>query len=185
MHSVVLSIESIPPEGKVVPVEYSEAEVGSLLAESELQDVRPVGGVSGEAQVLPSGRDLFVLGKLRGRFGYQCGRCLEPFERDLTAEFHVVYTKAAGEETGEVELKRQDLDLEVLESSTLDLTQAVEEQLLLAVDPYPVCEETCLGLCPGCGGNKNRSECRCEAAPVDPRFAALESLRSRVKNSAQ
>ncbi|NTU59886.1 MAG: DUF177 domain-containing protein [Deltaproteobacteria bacterium] len=184
MHRVVLPIESIPPEGKVVPVEYSAAEVDALLLDAELSDVRALGGLGGEANVLPSGRDVFVLGKLRVRLGYQCVRCLEPFERELAADFHVVYAKGAAEEqTGEIELKRQDLDVEVLDGNALNLTAAVEEQLVLAVEAFPVCRDECQGLCPDCGGNRNRGECRCEARPVDPRFAALASLKTRMKDS--
>ena len=45
--------------------------------------------IVGEATVLPSGRDVFVLGKLRGRFGYGCGRCLEPFGIPVEIEAEV------------------------------------------------------------------------------------------------
>ena len=181
MRSVLVSVENVPAEGKTFALEYAMGDLGSFLAASDLPDVEPTGGVSAEIRLLPSGRDLFVFGTLQGRVAYECVRCLEKFERDVAGEFHWVGVTERGDEGGEFELDRQDLDMEVLESGSLNLTRLVEEQLLLALEPHPVCTEACRGLCPQCGGNRDRSECRCAPSAGDPRFAVLAALRSPGK----
>ena len=61
-------------------------------------------------------------------------------------------------------------------SSVLDLSEAVREEVVLAVDPYVVCDAKCRGLCSGCGVDLNFGECTCEGTEIDPRWAALRSL---------
>jgi uncharacterized protein len=39
----------------------------------------------------------------------------------------------------------------------------------------PLCRPDCLGLCPGCGGDRNLGECPGHET-TDPRWAALEGL---------
>lgn len=172
---VTVSIENLPPEGRAVPFEFAAPEVGELLASAEAEGAEAVAPLTGEAQVLPSGRDVFVLGRLHTRVAYGCVRCLERFERDLDAEFHLVYTREPTRGDAEMELHREDLEVEVLAGPVLDLRAAVEEQLFLALEPHPVCRESCRGLCPDCGANRNLGDCGCPGRAVDPRFAALAS----------
>ncbi|MBI5018339.1 MAG: DUF177 domain-containing protein [Deltaproteobacteria bacterium] len=179
MHPVIVSVENLPPEGKAVPFRFPATELDRLLAGEDVTETRAASDLEGEARVIPSGRDVFVLGTLRGRVTYRCVRCLEPFEEGVAGDFHLVYTRETGREDAEMELRREDLEIEVLEGTTLDLAKAVGEQLFLALRPHPVCRETCKGLCSTCGGNRNLSECTCPEAPADPRFAVLGSLKNR------
>lgn len=57
----------------------------------------------------------------------------------------------------------------------VDLTQDIREAIILALPSYPVCDPACKGLCPQCGGNRNKTRCDCEP-PVDHRWAALGGL---------
>jgi uncharacterized protein len=41
----------------------------------------------------------------------------------------------------------------------------------------PLCDEDCRGLCPGCGGNRNRGECGC---PEDSRKTPFDCLKDFV-----
>jgi len=40
----------------------------------------------------------------------------------------------------------------------------------------PLCKPDCQGLCPVCGGNRNRERCACRADWVDPRMEPLKKL---------
>jgi uncharacterized protein len=64
------------------------------------------------------------------------------------------------------------------EGEELDLSQAVREEVILAVNPYVECDPKCRGLCPRCGTNLNREVCACTDDEVDPRWAALRDLKS-------
>lgn len=70
-------------------------------------------------------------------------------------------------------------DFEVLEyvGPEIDLTQAVVDQVVLALPLQPRCSDVCKGLCPRCGHDLNLGQCACADDRGDPRFAALESLK--------
>jgi uncharacterized protein len=58
----------------------------------------------------------------------------------------------------------------------LDLTDEVREAIILDLPDYPVCHETCKGLCMTCGKNLNKEICSCQKAGSDRRWATLEGL---------
>ncbi len=58
----------------------------------------------------------------------------------------------------------------------VDLEPLLREQILLAVPFAPLCSESCRGLCPVCGIDRNTGTCTCEAVPPDPRWSALKNL---------
>jgi uncharacterized protein len=75
------------------------------------------------------------------------------------------------------ELAEDDLDLYTYEGEEVDLSPLFREQVVLAVPFAPLCSEDCKGLCPQCGADRNLERCDCKP-PVDPRWAALQTLKS-------
>ncbi|MEI8138922.1 MAG: DUF177 domain-containing protein [bacterium] len=67
---------------------------------------------------------------------------------------------------------------------TLDLTDEVRETIILAFPNYPLCQESCHGLCPVCGANLNRVKCGC--TPLKEKcwtaFSGLDNI--EVKNGS-
>ncbi len=61
----------------------------------------------------------------------------------------------------------------------LDLSNAVREEVILALNPYVVCDPGCRGLCPRCGTNLNERSCGCAEEERDPRWEALRALKDR------
>jgi uncharacterized protein len=125
-------------------------------------------------------KDQFGLsGRVKTTLELQCSRCLEPFERPLDAAFDLRYlprTVNAGE--GEREIEEDDLTTAFYENDTIDLGQLMREQFYLALPMKPLCSDDCKGLCPHCGTNRNRGECRCAREWDDPRLAALKHLKT-------
>jgi uncharacterized protein len=76
-----------------------------------------------------------------------------------------------------MELAEDDLDLYGYENEEVDLTPLFRDQVILAVPFAPLCKEDCKGLCPQCGADRNHETCDCKP-PVDPRWAALQNLKS-------
>jgi uncharacterized protein len=75
-----------------------------------------------------------------------------------------------------LELATDDLDVFPYTGDVIDLEPLVREQFVLSIPYAPLCKEDCRGLCPQCGIDRNVASCEC-AAPIDPRFAALQGLK--------
>ncbi len=99
-----------------------------------------------------------------------CRRCLAPVDVPLSESLGLIFV--AEEESG------GDGDCYVVprHAAALDLSEAVREELLLAIPQFVECRDDCKGLCPRCGADLNRGPCRCQPE-TDPRWAALTKLR--------
>lgn len=133
-----------------IPVEVLD------LGASEVYSL--AGGLAYDLFVQALGTELLVRGTLKLPLNCVCVRC--------GGYFTVV---------------AQDLkfvtSIEISDSTDfLDLTDEVREAIILALPGYPVCSDTCKGLCMTCGKDLNKGECTCRQAGNDRRWAALEGL---------
>lgn len=98
----------------------------------------------------------------------RCSRCLEPVELPVKATLDVTFDRQPDPE---------DPDLYSFEASTIELTDAVRDALLLELPMRVLCGEDCRGLCPVCGINLNKGTCTCqEGAEVMNPFSALKNI---------
>ena len=74
------------------------------------------------------------------------------------------------------QIETLDPDAYVIEDGQLDLGPLVREMALLELDTERLCRHDCAGLCPVCGVDRNTTECTCETAVSDERWAALEGF---------
>jgi uncharacterized protein len=58
----------------------------------------------------------------------------------------------------------------------LVLEDILMEQVLLQLPMQRICSESCKGICPICGVNRNEAACQCEAHPADDRWMALKDI---------
>lgn len=118
-----------------------------------------------------------------------CGRCLSQFPVDVPLDFQMTFVPnddlqahAVLPEEGDAggrpsrTFAADEVNEETYSGKTIDLDPVVREQLLLALPGYPVCQESCKGLCPVCGTNLNERDCGCDRRVPDPRWAALEKF---------
>jgi uncharacterized protein len=135
------------------------------------------------------GKRVQVSGGASASLTAPCGRCLAPSRVTVPVEFQLSLVpaeeveEAAGEkhenpaEHVEGSFTPEQVDEETYRGKVIDLDPLVEEQIVLALPPYPVCGEGCKGLCPVCGQNQNEKECGCDRRVPDPRWAGLEKFR--------
>ena len=142
-----------------------------------------------EARLERLGRRIRVLGRTRVDLAAPCGRCLAPARVAVPVDFQMSLVPAEeaeeptrdrhehGEAHAEGSFSPEQVDEETYQGKTIELDPLVEEQIVLALPPYPVCGEGCKGLCPACGQNLNEKECGCDRRVPDPRWAGLEKFR--------
>lgn len=112
-----------------------------------------------------------VKGAMAARISLTCRRCLRGLERRIGIEFDFRFDPAveAWDEADGV----FGLDPE---AASLDLSDPLREELLLALPGYPECPEGCGGLCPMCGADLDETDCGCSREEPDPRWNALRRL---------
>ena len=123
---------------------------------------------------LAGSREIVIRGHLNGRLKQECKRCLEPVGSAMEHELTLVFVSAdeeGAEEDDGVHLYGQ--------GTEIDLTNAVHEEVVFAVDPYVICRSDCEGLCSHCGINKNKQKCDCTEDHTDPRWQALRVLKEK------
>ncbi len=125
---------------------------------------------------------LHLSGHISTTLALPCRRCLEPVPQAYPIELNLWLlpesTAMSATAATELELQEDDLDTVFFDGENIDLSHILKECILLEVDPYPLCAESCAGLCPGCGSNRNHQTCQCPAQPDDSPWDALKSLKS-------
>lgn len=111
---------------------------------------------------------ILVTGTVTTQFSGECRRCLGPAHGELRVSFQELATEHPIDE-----------ETYPLGADVLDLAPIVHDACILALPLAPLCMEGCLGICSGCGANRNSEQCSCEIQR-DPRWGALDALRSTV-----
>lgn len=112
-----------------------------------------------------------------------CSRCVEPTPFANNSSFHVRFRPRpeASVENEEVEITdKEELDVEFYSERNIPLRELALEQAQLSIPMKPLCDESCLGLCPNCGANLSRESCTCQASMSDERWGALIELRDQL-----
>lgn len=98
------------------------------------------------------GNAVFVEGEIAYSLNAKCSRCLADVIFHNVVEFNETYSE-----------NKDDEDAYLYSKGLVDLTEIVNEKLLLSF-PYSVlCKEDCKGICVGCGVNLNYEDCKCKA----------------------
>ena len=130
---------------------------------------------------------LFVAdGRFETRVRLSCSRCLADYETPLAADFNLSFSREQPETADpsrhmEVELGAEEIGLILFHGEEIDLHDAVQEEVLMAVPMKTLCRPECKGLCPQCGADLNQGECGCEKKIINPKFAVLKGLKLENK----
>ena len=108
---------------------------------------------------------ILVTGSAEGEYVGVCGRCLIDITRPVEVEFQELFAYPGEEET-DFEVQDDHVDLETL----------VREAAVLALPFQPVCQPDCPGLDSKTGERLAVSTGTEQAAPIDPRWSALQQI---------
>ncbi|MEI8049913.1 MAG: DUF177 domain-containing protein [Actinomycetes bacterium] len=153
VHTVVAG--PFDPTGEMAPLAPGESYV------PEGDDV----SFDGVLECIPNG--LVVRGAVTGRWRGLCRRCATKVGGPLEVTIRERYQEGASPEDDEAY---------PLEGEMVDLGPAVRDAIVLELPLAPLCSEDCKGICIECGADRNSTDCGCEA-PIDPRWATLDTLR--------
>lgn len=96
-----------------------------------------------------------------------CSRCLQKFTYPIEIKIN---EKFSNEEVN------KDDDAIFINSDVLDITEIIDNNIIMALPIKRLCNENCKGLCQECGTNLNFSTCKCKKEDVDPRLEKLKDF---------
>jgi uncharacterized protein len=147
------------------------------FAEEDLEQSSPL-HATGVAELLEeSDGQIRVQGRYTVEMTAQCDRCLGRARFPLDAGFDLFYRPASElAEQEEVAIDAGEAEIGFYEGQGLELEDILREQVLLALPMQKVCEESCKGICPICGKNRNEADCGCSDSAADNRWSALRNI---------
>jgi uncharacterized protein len=107
-----------------------------------------------------SGDDYLLQARLSGGLDTTCARCLEAARIPIDANMVLTFVSADEDEEDE----DANEDVVAFAGNEIDLSDEVRDEIFLAIPVKPLCSESCQGLCPVCGGNRNVVACLCESS---------------------
>jgi uncharacterized protein len=165
------------------PLDYSRTYTiaPADLGRDEVVNLGPV-SITASARKGDLPAEYIVDGSTRFTADFGCSRCLEPYPFAGSSNFHLRYRPHPRDvrEDEELEIIPDELDIEFYTERAIALRALAAEQIQLSIPMKPLCDDTCLGLCPHCGANRNRETCSCEASISDERWGALLGIREQI-----
>ena len=137
--------------------------------------------INGTLEVTRAGQIIEVAGHLTTTITSPCGRCLSPVVSQLEVPVTLCYADCDSIEeipfAEEVEVQRDEISLIPFSGDEIDLQSDLAQEIIMALSQQPLCQETCLGLCPVCGHNLNQSSCDCEPPIFHAGLATLKKFK--------
>jgi uncharacterized protein len=131
------------------------------------QDIRIDNPINVKGVLSLSGDILHFDGQIKCDAILQCSRCTEEFVYSVDIEAHEEFSHND---------ENEDDNIIFIEGDKIDITEIIENNILLALPIKPLCSESCKGLCQSCGTNLNNNACKCDDVEVDPRLAQLKDF---------
>jgi uncharacterized protein len=151
---------------------------GEIEYVNQLQQATPLHAEGSAELVSNTLGEIRIRGALSVTMAAPCDRCLEaaafPLEKRFDLDYHPADEIAGG---GEDEIEEVETEVAYYDGDRLDLNEVLREVVLLALPMQLVCSETCKGICPSCGLNRNQQSCDCQERTVDDRWNQLRNLR--------
>ena len=133
--------------------------------------------VQGEVRLLRIQRSILVKCELSTDVELTCSRCLNLFRHPLTLNFEEEFLPTIDIVSGApMPLPEEAGAFTIDEHHILDLTEAIQQYILMTIPMKPLCREDCAGLCQNCGHNLNQGRCDCPVQSTDPRWSELTKL---------
>lgn len=161
-----------------------------MRAALERPDDDPEAGrAAAELDLYIEGENVFARGQLTGHLEVACSRCIGPMRVEIDEPLQVTFMPASrmpdtgtavegeAEAQADIDPDVDDIDLFPYTGEEVDLEPLMREQIILAVPFAPLCTDSCRGLCPVCGIDRNQGSCTCDTAPPDPRWSALKQFK--------
>jgi uncharacterized protein len=151
---MIIRLENLPEQG----LRYEGVEPPEILSLEPSAEFHPAGPLHYDLYAQLVDGILVVRGTVSAGMKGCCARCTQIFSTTVTDSGFL----------------RDYSDLQGLEE--VDVTEDLREAILLNLPHFPLCGESCRGLCPQCGKDLNDGPCGCSEKSAGGAWDALDSL---------
>ena len=161
----------------------------------DLNQLRQIGPLHAEgmAELLNNTLgEIRVRGHVKVDLEVPCDRCLEPVQYPVDQDFDLFYRPSSedAETAHDLEIDAGEAEIGFYEGVGIELSEVLREHILLSLPMQQICRDSCAGICPTCGRNRNTGPCGCVEELVNDRWSALrdwkhDKLRSKDEINAE
>ncbi|QHI69586.1 YceD family protein [Tichowtungia aerotolerans] len=151
---MIIRLDDLPEQGRTFEGEESP----EVMALEQSAEFHPAGPLYYDLYAQLVDGMLIVRGKVSAEMKGCCARCTQIFSTTVADSGFL----------------RDYSDLQGLE--VVDVTEDLREAILLNLPHFPLCDESCRGLCPQCGKDLNEGPCGCSGRQAGGAWDALDSL---------
>jgi uncharacterized protein len=157
--------------------------VVELFADREIEILQPIWT---KLRAIRVGDMIEVQGSSSTRVRFPCSRCLSAQEIPVESHYELTFVKqlppvTEEEVAEEIELRAEEMGLVEFHGDEIDLKEAIQEQVILALPLRALCNDACRGLCPQCGANLNEAGCQCPPSEFRNKFSLLKEFKPEKK----
>ena len=171
MKGLEFTVAEIPEDNLVIrELQISPSEIG-LMGE----DVKTVSSVHSHIQFLRHNQDIYTKAQFSTSLVMECRRCIESLETEIVADVELQFCQVDDPE--KMDPRLVDAGERHYSGAVIDLSEDACHGLVLEIPEWPLCSESCKGLCASCGTNLNTNECDChDTTESSSPFSALSDL---------
>ena len=174
-NSLKINVFLIPEDGQHFDFSEGDAWFKGCFKEREVPDFS-LDKVNVSCLITKTSGTVFIKGTFSALIDICCSRCLENTKLSIGSDFAYNLIPAKTEQSEDLELTPEELEVSYYQGDFIDLTAIVCEQIILQIPIKALCSEECKGLCQHCGANLNNSSCNCDSNVVDSRMAVLKNF---------
>ena len=119
--------------------------------------------------VTRKGNNYVVTGTVETTVKLLCDRCMHEFDYPIHAD---LYSEFSSDER----YLDENEDVTPVIKSSIDLSDAVLEAIVMNLPMKSLCKEDCKGMCKKCGANLNHSSCECNGSDIDLRLEQFKDI---------
>lgn len=140
---------------------------GNIEGLGRYADITIDGPICLNAVLTNTGGILRLEGTLKTHFTGECSMCLTDAGADLDLKIRESIVDAkAGDDT----------ESYTYEGKLVDLDKIIRDNIILNLPMKLLCRQTCKGVCPVCGGNRNEVSCSCSREETNSQMEALKGF---------
>jgi uncharacterized protein len=113
---------------------------------------------------------LLLEGRVNTLLELTCSRCLSKYSYAVNI---AIIEKFTNTNNGK---ENKDDEVIFIDSNIVDITEIIENNIILILPIKRLCKDNCKGLCQQCGTNLNNSKCQCKSDDIDSRLAKLKDM---------